>query len=142
MMIAAMMGALAFQKDLGAAHSMAHPLSSVSRLHHGLANAIVLPYVMEFNREAAESRFARVAALFDPQAVLSPASEASCLAIQKVRAMNTQLGLPASLKEAGVKESDLEALAEGALHDGCHATNPRACTLEDFRALFKQAFAG
>ncbi len=142
MMIAAMMGALAFQKDLGAAHSMAHPLSSISGLHHGLANAIVLPYVMEFNRETVADRFARVAALFDPKAVLLSTEEASQLAIEKVSELNREIGIPATLKEAGVKESDLEALAEGSFHDGCHATNPRVCTLEDFKALFRKAYGG
>lgn len=142
MMIAAMMGALAFQKDLGAAHSMAHPLSSICGMQHGLANAVVLPYVMEFNRDAAAGKFARVAALFDPKAVLLSTEEASQLAIQKVRELNLEIGIPATLKEAGVKESDLEALAEGAFQDGCHATNPRPCTLEDFKALFKKAYGG
>jgi alcohol dehydrogenase class IV len=142
MMIAAMMGALAFQKDLGAAHSMAHPLSSISGLHHGLANAIVLPTVMEFNRETVKDRFARVASLFDPKAVLLSAGEASRLAVQKVRDLNKELGIPASLKEAGVKETDLAALAEGAFQDGCHPTNPRPCTVGDFRELFQQAYAG
>lgn len=140
MMIAAMMGALAFQKDLGAAHSMAHPLSSISGLHHGLANAIVLPTVMEFNREVAKDRFARVATLFDPKAALIAAEEASHLAITKVRELNAEIGIPARLRDVGVKESDIEALAEGALHDGCHATNPRPCTLEDFQNLFREAY--
>jgi len=142
MMIAAMMGALAFQKDLGAAHSMAHPLSSISGLHHGLANAIVLPYVMEFNREMVADRFARVAALFEPKAVLLSAEEGSHLAIERVRGLNREIGIPSNLREAGVKESDLNALAEGAMHDGCHATNPRECTVEDFRSLFKKAYGG
>ncbi len=142
MMIAAMMGALAFQKDLGAAHSMAHPLSSISGLHHGFANAVVLPYVMEFNRGSQVEKFARVAGLFDPKAVLLTCEEASHLVVEKVRKLNAALDIPSSLKAAGVREADLDALAEGAFKDGCHETNPRPCTLDDFKQLFRKAFNG
>lgn len=142
MMIAASMGALAFQKDLGAAHSMAHPLSSISGLHHGLANAVVLPYVVEFNLGAAEERYARVAAIFDPKNALLPAAEAARKTVVAIRELNKVLGIPATLKEAGVSESALDALARDAEHDGCHLTNPRACTLEDFQKLFRCAFDG
>jgi len=142
MMIAAMMGALAFQKDLGAAHSMAHPLSTISGLHHGLANAVVLPTVMEFNREAAQSHYARLASLFDKEAALKSEEEASRIAIEKVRELNRSLGLPANLREAGVQEADLDRLAGDAIADVCHQTNPRPCTVEDFRELFRKAYAG
>ncbi|NUP93904.1 MAG: iron-containing alcohol dehydrogenase, partial [Candidatus Omnitrophica bacterium] len=122
--------------------SMAHPLSSISGLHHGFANAVVLPYVMEFNRGSQVEKFARVAGLFDPKAVLLTCEEASHLVVEKVRKLNAALDIPSSLKAAGVREADLDALAEGAFKDGCHETNPRPCTLDDFKQLFRKAFNG
>jgi len=141
MMIAAMMGALAFQKDLGAAHAMAHPLSSISGMHHGLANAVVLPYVMEFNLETVEERFAKVATLFDPKAMAMDQSRAARTAIDRVADLNRKIGIPKSLKAAGVKEEDLGPLAQAASEDVCRLTNPRACGIEDFQSLFEKAFA-
>jgi alcohol dehydrogenase class IV len=142
MMVAAMMGALAFQKDLGSAHAMAHPLSTLSGLHHGLANAIVLPYVMAFNRPVVETAFARIATLFDKSLYSLPAAEASREAVRKVYMFNETIGLPTDLKAAGVSEEDLEPLAVAASQDGCRLTNPRETTLSDFRDLFRAAYAG
>lgn len=139
-MIAAMMGALAFQKDLGAAHSMAHPLSTVSGLHHGLANAVVLPTVMEFNREAARAQYAKVAALFSKEAHQLSEEEAVDLAIRSVRELNRELNIPLDLESAGVREADLEELAAQSIADPCHLTNPRPCTRADFQRLFRTAF--
>lgn len=142
MMIAAMMGALAFQKDLGSAHAMAHPLSTISGVHHGLANAVVLPYVMEFNVEVVEERYARVGRVFDSGLVGSPDSEAARAAIGSVRDLNARLGIASNLQDLGVAEKDLEPLAQAASKDGCRLTNPRECGLEDFRGLFRRAYSG
>jgi alcohol dehydrogenase class IV len=142
MMIAAMMGALAFQKDLGAAHAMAHPLSTISGVHHGLANAVVLPYVMDFNLKVAQEKYSKVAGLFDPQALLLESQEAARTAIQAVRDLNRRIGIPSNLKSVGVLDEDLALLAEAASKDSCRLTNPCECGLRDFQALFHKAFEG
>lgn len=129
MMKAAMMGAVAFQKGLGACHSLAHPLSSECGLHHGLANALCLPAVVEFNAPAAGDRLA------DAASALGVEASATALAAA-LRALNADLGLPAGLREAGVRDEHLDRLADKAFEDACHGSNPRACTRDDLRALF------
>ena len=129
MMMSSMMGAIAFQKGLGATHSLAHPLSSDFAMHHGTANAVMLPHVLEFNREAAGERLERLAAEFG----YDDAAEA-------VRELNRRIGIPARLREFGVSESSMEALADKAIQDGCHQLNPRACTRDDLRDLYRLAY--
>lgn len=142
MMIAAMMGALAFQKDLGAAHAMAHPLSTLCGVHHGLANAVVLPYVMEFNVETVETKYARVGRIFDPGLTGLPEGEAARSAIESVKDLNSRIGIASNLRELGVAEKDLAPLAEAASKDGCRLTNPRECGRVEFRELFQKAYSG
>ncbi|HSN97501.1 MAG TPA: iron-containing alcohol dehydrogenase, partial [Candidatus Nanopelagicales bacterium] len=133
MMKAAMMGAVAFQKGLGACHSLAHPLSSEHDLHHGLANALCLPAVIDFNVEAAAERLARVAAL------LGAAPDAAACA-DAVRALRKRVGLPSGLAEAGVPRENTDRLADLAAQDACHTLNPRPCTRDDLRALYDASF--
>jgi 4-hydroxybutyrate dehydrogenase len=140
MLIAAMMGAVAFQKDLGAAHSMAHPLSTLSGVQHGLANAICLIPVMKFNREACAAKYARVAQCFGIDVCGLSELEAADKAIEAVADLNRRIGIPRTLSEVGVKEKQLSALAKSALADTCHRTNPRPCSEQDFLTLFRQAF--
>jgi 4-hydroxybutyrate dehydrogenase len=132
MAMAAMMGATAFQKGLGAAHSLAHPLGSLAGVHHGLANAIVLPYVVAFNREAAAAGFALVERRLGLSGTLN----------EWLLALRRDLGIPHTLGEAGVSRDLLEALSDQAFADGCHGSNPRTCTRDDLRALFVAAFDG
>jgi alcohol dehydrogenase class IV len=125
-----MMGAVAFQKGLGACHSLAHPLSNLCRLHHGLANALCLPAVVDFNASVAEARLAEVACALG--------TEASSRALSaKLRQLRTELGLPDSLRAAGVKEDQLEPLADGAIEDACHRSNPRPCSRADMLHLYQ-----
>ena len=134
MQMASLMGALAFQKGLGAAHSMAHPLSSVCGLHHGQANALVLSEVMRFNQEAiGEERFGRMSTVAVPGAV--PGSEAFLTALKE---LTRTCEIPESLGPAGVRREHLDRLSSLAFADGCHATNPRPVTEADFRALFER----
>lgn len=128
MMKAAMMGAVAFQKGLGACHSLAHPLSSVSGLHHGLANALCLPAVVRFNMEVAADRYARVAE------ILTGSAGADCVAA--LAELRANIGLPGGLGEAGVSKDDLDKLADEAIEDGCHTCNPRPCNRQELRQLY------
>jgi alcohol dehydrogenase class IV len=139
LMVAAMEGAMAFQKGLGAAHALAHALTPISNVHHGLANAIVLPVVMEFNRTAATARLARVAvAMGEVQG--SRDELLAEKAIERVRGLNAQLKLPSRLREVGVKETDLPLIAKKAFEDASHQGNPRKCTEADLLAMAKGAF--
>src|SRR6185436_15586462 len=95
MMKAAMMGAVAFQKGLGACHSLAHPLSSEHGMHHGLANALCLPAVLDFNEQSALERVLHVALLLGGE----PEPSGASTAVKKLRA---QLGLPNGLKAEGI----------------------------------------
>ncbi len=130
MLQAAMMGAVAFQKGLGACHSLAHPLSSECGLHHGLANALCLPAVVEFNGELAAERLAQVAVIFggDP----SPKGCADAL-----RGLRARIGLPEGLSKAGVKLDKLDTLADLAIQDACHTLNPRTCSRDELRKLYE-----
>ncbi|HMJ15588.1 MAG TPA: iron-containing alcohol dehydrogenase [Polyangiaceae bacterium] len=132
MMKAAMMGAVAFQKGLGACHSLAHPLSSECGLHHGLANALCLPAVLEFNESAVPERVRRLAQL------LGAEPEQDIAAV--VRRFRSQVGLPSSLRQLGVAEAQLDTLADRAFEDACHRSNPRPCTRDDLLRLYQNSF--
>jgi alcohol dehydrogenase class IV len=128
MMMASMMGAIAFQKGLGATHSLAHPLSSDCGMHHGTSNAVLLPFVLEFNRAAVGERLAVLAAQFGGGDIA-----------ERVRELNRRVGIAPRLAAYGVTESLLPALAEKAFEDGCHQLNPRPCTREDLLGLYRAA---
>jgi alcohol dehydrogenase class IV len=132
MMKAAMMGAVAFQKGLGACHSLAHPLSSECGLHHGLANALCLPAVLDFVESAAPERVLHVALLLGADAELGACSAA-------VRSLRGELGLPDGLAAAGVSRDALPRLADKAIEDACHRESPRPCTRADLLALYEKS---
>jgi len=135
MLKAATLGAVAFQKGLGACHSLAHPLSAELDLHHGLANALCLPAVVDFNRSAVPGALARVARLLG----VKPNDEET-LAFEcsgAIRALRAKLGLPEGLAAAGVPEERLDELAGLAFEDPCHQENPRPCTQADLLALYR-----
>jgi len=133
MMMAAMMGATAFQKGLGVTHSLAHPLSSVAGIHHGLANAILLPHVLEFNASACQSRYRDLSRTLN-------VPDASGALSEWVRELNRKIGIPAALGEVGVGRDMIAAMVPKAMEDGCHLNNPRPCSAEDMRALYQAAF--
>jgi len=140
MMVAAMMGAVAFQKDLGAAHSLAHPLSTLCQVQHGLANAICIPVVMRYNLESCAGKYADIAQAWGINTHNMSEQEAAEQAIDAVVDLNRRIGIPASLAEAGVQADQLGTLAEQAFKDGCHLSNPRSCTQKNLLALYTQAF--
>ncbi len=128
MMKAAMMGAVAFQKGLGVCHSLAHPLSSEKNLHHGLANALCLPAVCDFNNAAVPDRIERVRRAVD----LNATSLSNAL-----RALREKLGLPNGLSAEGVTKADIPKLADKAMEDACKALNPRPVTRDDIVKLYE-----
>lgn len=133
-MMGSIMGGIAFQKGLGVVHSLAHPLSTLLDVHHGLANAINLPYGMEFNREGFESKFERIA-----NALRLPDANGEAV-IQYIEELNEAIGIPRRLRDIGVKEEHLDTLADLAIADFAHPNNPKPLTREDFRALYEKAF--
>ena len=135
MMMAATMGAVAFQKGLGVCHSLAHPLSAECGLHHGLANAICLPAVLDFNRSAIPGRIAKIAAIMGVKGEDEETLAFECAGA--VRALRRKVGLPGSLSDAEVAEDLLPTLADLAFKDACHTLNPRPCTAEDMLALYR-----
>ena len=130
MLLASLMGAVAFQKGLGIVHSLAHPLSSLLDTHHGLANAVNLPYGMGFNYEGNEERFDRMAMAF------GLGSKAGDKLIGHLFDLNEQLSLPTKLSDIHVQESHIEALSLLAEADFCHPSNPKPVSRNDFKTLY------
>jgi len=133
MLLASMMGAIAFQKGLGVVHSLAHPMSALLDTHHGLANAVNLPYGLEFNISCACDKFTRMAQ------VLPIEQKDGYGVISWVRHINQQIGIPSLLREVGVREEHLETLAKLAFEDFAHPNNPQPVSLDDFRKLYAAA---
>lgn len=134
MLLASMMGAIAFQKGLGVVHSLAHPLSSLLDTHHGLANAVNIPYGMEFNIAGFEDRFIRMAK------ALGLKDENGAAVVKYLFELNSTLGIPHHLKEIGVKMAHIDTLADLAFADFAHPNNPKPVSREDFKALYLKAF--
>ncbi len=132
MMMASMMGAIAFQKDLGAVHSCAHALGAVCDLHHGLANALMIDTVLAWNQEA-------VPAKFDELAHVCKVAGGGRAFVPWLRQLKRSVGITGGLAAHGVKPEHLPRLVEIATADICHQTNPRPCSAADFEALFKAA---
>jgi alcohol dehydrogenase class IV len=141
MMMASMMGAIAFQKDLGAVHSCAHALSTVADLHHGLANGIMIDHVMRFNLSAAVGKMAELAHVVGVAKSSAPASAEAF--VDWLAVLKRDLGIPAALSgyqgKRPVTPGDIPALVQVAINDTCHQTNPRPCSREDFERIFTEA---
>jgi len=133
MMIASLMGAVAFQKGLGVVHSLAHPLSSLLDTHHGLANAVNLPYGMRFNVAGSEDKFRQIARAMELR------DESGEGVVEQLFALNKELGLPVRLGDVGVKQEHIETLADLAFADFCHPNNPKPVSREDFKKLYTEA---
>lgn len=145
MLLAASMGGVAFQKDLGAAHSMAHPLSTEFAAHHGLANAVVLPHVVRFNGEHDDELYVRVAQALGIENTSSATVAATDAVADYLTEMNRELGVPVGVRHLAPGDDEIpreaiDRLAELAFADVCHQTNPRSCTVDDFRRLYEQAW--
>jgi alcohol dehydrogenase class IV len=143
MLMCSMMGAIAFQKDLGAVHSCAHALSTVADLHHGLANGIMIDHVMRFNLPVAATKLAELARVANvPGGEGSDEARANAF-VDWLARLKRELGIPASLSGyAGARRvgsDDIAKLVDVAVADVCHQTNPRPCTADDFRRIFAAA---
>lgn len=130
MMSAAAMGAVAFQKGLGAIHSLSHPVGAVYGTHHGTTNAVVMPMVLDFNRAEIEERIERAAAYLG----IAGGFDGFRAAIMELRA---KLAIPATLSAMGVERARLDELTEMALEDPSCGGNPVVMTRENTRALFE-----
>lgn len=129
MMMCALEGAMAFQKGLGAVHALTHPLGAVRELnlHHGTLNAVLMPAVLRFNRDSIGAKWDVLAEILggEPDAVIA--------------ALSAEIGLPSGLDAMGVTPAMMEVVADGALKDHCHATNPRIATREEYLELMRQS---
>jgi len=133
MMMSSMMGAIAFQKGLGVTHSCAHALSAVADLHHGLANGVMIDFALKHNVSAASDRFKALAAA---AGIKSATPQAFLKWLGKLK---KDCGIPTTLGKAGVKKDQIAKLVEIAVADGCHGSNPKACTAADFKRIFTAA---
>jgi alcohol dehydrogenase class IV len=132
MMMASMMGAIAFQKDLGAVHSCAHALGAVCDMHHGLANALMLDTVLAWNHAA-------VPAKFDALAHVCGLSGGGAALVPWIQQLKADIGITGGLAARGVRPEHLTRLVQIATADICHQTNPRPCTAADFERLLQAA---
>jgi alcohol dehydrogenase class IV len=132
MMMASLMGAIAFQKDLGAVHSCAHALGTVVDMHHGLANGIMIDHVMRFNADAADRKMAELAR------VCGAGTTAQAF-VEWLAALKSRIGIPAKLGSQGVSGAHIARLVEIAVNDTCHQTNPKPVSAADFERIFTQA---
>jgi alcohol dehydrogenase class IV len=130
------MGAVAFQKDLGVVHSMAHPLSTICGMHHGLANALCLAAGMEFCAARKPGLYRRVGIACGLDVIKCSAPEADLRTIAFIREFLKGLGLDTKLSSHGVSATQLDALVAQAVEDPCHKTNAVPVTADDFRNLF------
>jgi alcohol dehydrogenase class IV len=133
MMMAAAEGAMAFSKGLGAVHAMSHACGAdqTLRLHHGTLNAVILPAILDFNRDHVGDKYARLNAAMGLARDADPA--------EHIRKLNADLGLPANLGDMGVQRGAIPSLAEHAARDVCTLTNPRPATADDYAGLFEKA---
>jgi alcohol dehydrogenase class IV len=136
MLAAASMGATAFQKGLGAIHSLSHPIGAHYNTHHGETNAVVMPYVLLFNRDAIEEKMTRLARYLD---LPSPGFGA---VLDWVLALRKEIGIPHTLAELGVKEADLDTLVPEAVDDPSTGGNPRPAGAAEMREMFVKAIRG
>ncbi len=133
MLLGSMMGAIAFQKGLGVVHSLAHPMSSLLDTHHGLANAVNIPYGMKFNIAGNEDKFKRMAQTLNLKDLSGDA------VVNYLFDLNSRINIPHKLSAVGVKPEHIETLADLAFADFAHPNNPKPVSREDFKQLYLEA---
>ena len=133
MLLASLMGAVAFQKGLGVVHSLAHPLSSLLDVHHGLANAVNIPYGMEFNMEGFEYKFEAMAYALGFKEMNGDA------VVKYLFDLNTKINIPHKLRDIGVKAEHIDPLTDLAVADFAYPNNPKPVSRDDFKKLYERA---
>ena len=140
MAVAQYIAGMAFSNvGLGVVHGMAHPLGAIFDIPHGVANALLLPIIMEFNAPAALDKYVEIAKAMTVYKEGMSQEEAARAAVDAVRALSVRVGIPQHLSELGIKESDLDKLATAAIADVCTQGNPREVTKEIILDLYKKA---
>ncbi len=125
--------------SLGYVHAMAHQLGGFYDLPHGVCNAVLLPHVQEYNAKVVPERLADVAKAMGESIEGLSAEEAAKKAIEAIKKLSADVGIPSGLKELGVKEEDIKTLSENALKDACGLTNPKQASLEEIMEIYKKA---
>ncbi|GAA6324862.1 lactaldehyde reductase [Fusobacterium ulcerans] len=125
---------------LGIVHSMAHPLGAVFDIPHGVANALLLPIVMEFNMSACIEKYGDIARAMGVDTIGMTKEEAARAAVEAVRKLSKDISIPQTLREISIKREDLPRLAKDALADVCTGGNPKDVVLEDILGLYEVAY--
>ena len=138
MAVAQYVAGMAFSNvGLGLVHGMAHPLGSLFDIPHGVANAVLLPTVMEFNKPCCVEKYGKIAEAMGVNISGMTPDEAAQAAVNAVKALSARVGIPARLSDLGIKEADVEPLSLQAIEDVCTPGNPREVALDDIRALYR-----
>lgn len=138
MAVAQYVAGMAFSNvGLGLVHGMAHPLGSLFDIPHGVANAVLLPTVMEFNKPCCVEKYGKIAEAMGVNISGMTPDEAAQAAVDTVKALSARVGIPARLSDLGIKEADVEPLSLQAIEDVCTPGNPREVALDDIRALYR-----
>ncbi len=137
MLTAASMGSTAFQKGLGAIHSLSHPVNAVNNIHHGLSNAIFMPYVLTFNKDVIEEKIIKICKYLELQ------NQSFDAFIQWVLELRQKLDMPHKLSDVIKKEDfDIERLSKMALEDPSTSSNPKKMTVNDMKILYEYSMSG
>ena len=136
LLAAASMGSTAFQKGLGAIHSLSHPLNAKFNIHHGLSNAIFMPYVLTFNREAIEERIMSICDFLN-------LSKSFNSFLEWILDLRKELEIPHKLSDViDINKLDIDELSEMALNDPSTASNPKTLTISDMKIIYKNSISG
>lgn len=140
MLLASTIAAMAFNPTrLGLAHALCMPLGGKFKVPHGIANAILLPQVMQFNLVGNLERFKEIAEIFGENTAGLPLREAAELSVKAIKKLNQDIGIPAGFSEYGVTENDLDYIAKEGMESGNVLVNPRKPTLEDLKEIVRQS---
>ena len=139
MALAQYIAAQAFSNvGLGLVHGMAHPMGSLHDIPHGVANALLLPTIMEFNMPTRVEKYGVIARHMGVDTTGMTPEQAAQAAVDAVRALSVRVGIPQRLSDLGITEQDIPALAKQAIADVCTPGNPRDVTIEDITELYKK----